>query len=197
MPIPFLLFGLGVAASALGIVKTVKPVIDQSDANDTNAYAYKIIENATDQANKSRTNSNDAITSLGNVKVAILDQSIKPFVLAFEKIHKVELSKSIGLDEFKKFRINEQSLMELRDMQTLGSSIASGLVGSAALGAITAFGAYGATSTFVAASASTAVASLTSIATTNSTLLFLGGGSMLAESMGSTTVVTMLGGSGF
>lgn len=113
-----------------------------------------------------------AITELGKTKLAVLEESVKPFIASFEKIHNVELSESIGMDELQKFRIDKQSLDELKEIQTIGGSILGGVAGGAALGAIAAFGAYGGAMTFGAASTGTAIAALSGIAAQNATLAF-------------------------
>jgi hypothetical protein len=192
MPIPFLFIGIG--AAALGVGKSIKAGIDQKDANDTNERARNIIKEATDEANISRKNSGDAITNLGKVKISILEESIKPFIASFEKLHNVELTDSVGLNELQKFRIDKQSFGELKEMQTMAASIAGGVASGAALGAITAFGAYGGAMAFGAASTGTAIASLSGIAATNATLAFLGGGSLAAGGLGIAGGTAVLGG---
>ena len=113
-----------------------------------------------------------------------MEESVKPFIVSFEKLHNVELSESIGMDELQKFRIDKQSLDELKEIQTIGGSILGGVAGGAALGAIAAFGAYGGAMTFGAASTGTAIAALSGIAAQNATLAFLGGGSLAAGGLG-------------
>ena len=40
---------------------------------------------------------------------------MKPFIASFEKLHNVELSNTVGMDELQKFRIDKQSLQELKE----------------------------------------------------------------------------------
>lgn len=192
MPIPFLLIGIG--AAALGIGKSVKAGFDQSDANDTNERAQRIVDNAVEQANLYRKNSGEAVTSLGNTKIRVLDQSVQSFVESFEKLHNVDLTDSVGLDELNNFRIDKQGLKELKSMQTMASSIAGGVAGGTVLGAAAAFGAYGGAMMFGAASTGTAIASLSGVAATNATLAFLGGGSLAAGGLGIAGGTAVLGG---
>ena len=194
MPIPFLLIGIGAGAAALGLGKSVKAGVDQKEAKETNERAQDIIQEATGQVNKCRKNSGDAITNLGEEKIRVLDGSIKPFVFAFEQLHNVELTDSVGLEELQKFRIDKQSLDELKEMQTMAASIAGGVASGAAIGAITAFGAYGGAMAFGAASTGTAIASLSGIAATNATLAFLGGGALSIGGLGMVGGTAVLGG---
>lgn len=195
MPIPLLFLGLGGAAAALGVGKSVKAGFDQKDANETNQYAQNIVKRATKTANWSRANSGKAIESLGQKKVWVLNHSVTPFVDLFEQIHNIELSDSVGLDELKRFKIDKQDLLELKEMTAVASSIAGGMVGGAVMGALTAFGAYGGAMTLGAcATTGTAIASLSGIAATNATLAFLGGGALSVGGLGVAGGTAVLGG---
>lgn len=194
MPIPFIFMAIAGATAAVGAGKTIKAAVDTKDAKDTNDAAEYVAKKAAELANKSRKNSGDAITELGKTKLAVLEESVKPFIASFEKIHNVELSESIGMDELQKFRIDKQSLDELKEIQTIGGSILGGVAGGAALGAIAAFGAYGGAMTFGAASTGTAIAALSGIAAQNATLAFLGGGSLAAGGLGIAGGTAVLGG---
>lgn len=194
MPIPFLFIGIGAGAAALGIGKTVKAGIDQKDANETNSQAQSIANRATQAANRSREASGKAITDLGEQKLFVLDYSIRPFIASFEKLRNVELANSIGMDELENFKIDKQSLDELKEMSSIATSLLSGAASGAALGAITAFGAYGGAMAFGAASTGTAIATLSGAAATNATLAFLGGGSLAAGGLGMVGGTAVLGG---
>lgn len=194
MPIPFLLIGIGAGAAALGIGKSIKAGVDQKEANDTNERAQEIVKRATAQVNACRKNSGKAITRLGEEKVWVLENSMKPFISSFEKLHNVELTNSVGMDELQKFRIDKQSFDELKEMQAMAASIAGSVASGAAIGAITAFGAYGAAMTFGAASTGTAIAALSGVAATNATMAFLGGGALAAGGLGMAGGAAVLGG---
>lgn len=194
MPIPFLLIGLGGLTGTVGIAKTIKAGVDQNKANDTNTRAKDIIEGATREINIRRAESGEAIGNLGQKKLWVLNNSIKPFIFSFEKIHNVELSESIGLDELQNFHLDVQSFGELKQLGEMASSLLGGTAGGAALGAITAFGAYGGAMTFGAASTGTAIASLSGAAATNATLAFLGGGALSVGGLGMAGGTAVLGG---
>lgn len=194
MPIPFLFIGIGAGAAALGIGKTVKAGIDQKDANETNSQAQEIADRAAKGANRSREVSGKAVTDLGTQKIFVLDHSMKPFIDSFEKLRNVELTDSIGMHELQNFRIDKQSLKELKQMSSIATSLLGGVASGAALGAITAFGAYGGVMTLGTASTGTAIAALSGAAATNATLAFLGGGSLAAGGLGMAGGTAVLGG---
>lgn len=195
MPIPLLFIGIGLGTAALGIGKGVKASIDQKDANNTNAHAQSIVDDATQKAEKSRKNSSKAIEDLGRKKIWVLDNSVETFIHLFEQLHNVELGASSGMDELKKFRIDKQAFGELKQMSAMASSIAGGLVGGAAAGALAAIGAYGGAMTLGAcATTGTAIASLSGAAATNATLAFLGGGALSVGGLGMAGGTMVLGG---
>lgn len=194
MPLPFLAIAAIAGSAALGIGKSAKAAYDQHDANETNTSARNKVKRATDKINLARNCSGTAVTNLGTCKIDILDNSMKPFIEIFEKLHSVDFTESEGLQEMKKFKIDKQSFKELKDLQLMTASIAGGVAAGGALGAITAFGAYGGAMTFAAASTGTAIASLSGAAATNATLAFLGGGSLAAGGLGIAGGTAVLGG---
>ena len=194
MPLPLLAIAAIAGSAAFGIGKSAKAAYDYHDAKETNAMAKEMVENATEKINLLREQSGKEITSLGERKIEVLENSIAPFIEAFEKLHSVELSESEGLTELSKFKMDKQSFEKLKSLSLMTTSLAGGVAGGAALGAITAFGAYGGVMTFAAASTGTAIASLSGAAATNATLAFLGGGSLAAGGLGMAGGTAILGG---
>ncbi len=194
MPIPFLFIAAGVGSGLVGVGKGIKAGIDQKDANDTNEMADRKIEKAKEKVNESRKNCGNAIDSLGKRKVAVLDGSIKAFINEFEKLNHVELTESSGLNELQKMVLDKKSFTELKDLQSMASSLAGGLASGAMAGALTAFGAYGAAGALATASTGTAIASLSGAAATNATLAFFGGGSLATGGLGMAGGTAVLGG---
>lgn len=194
MPIPLLFIGIGAAAGAFGIGKSIKAGVDQKEANWANGRADEVIREASEKIEKCRKNCGSAIDTLGKRKIQILDESMKPFIEQFEKLNHVELSESKSLNELQKMAVDQKSFKELKELQSMATSMAGGLVSGAMTGAITAFGAYGAATTFAAASTGTAIASLSGAAATNATLAFFGGGSLAAGGLGIAGGTAVLGG---
>ena len=54
MPIPFLLIGIGAVTAVVGAGKSVKAVVDQKDAKQTNSYAKAIVETAKSELDRDR-----------------------------------------------------------------------------------------------------------------------------------------------
>ena len=194
MPIPLLFAGIGVATGVLGIGKAIKAGIDQKEARETNGEADNIIENASKKIDSCRRDCGSALDKLGKRKIQILDQSIKPFIIEFEKLNHVELAESKGLNELHKLVLDQKSFIELKKLQSMATSMASGVTSGTLAGALTAFGAYGAASALAPASTGTAIASLSGAAATNATLAFFGGGSLAAGGLGISGGMLVLGG---
>lgn len=194
MPIPLIFIAVGATTGALGIEKSIKAGVDQNAAKKMNNKADVIVKEATEKINICRKNCGNEIDNLGKRKIQILDESIKPFVTEFEKINHVELTESTGLDELQKFVLDKKSFTELKELQSMATSMAGGIASGAMAGALTAFGAYGAVGAFATASTGTAITSLSGVAATNATLAFFGGGSLAAGGLGMAGGTVILGG---
>lgn len=194
MPIPLLFIGVGAVTAAVGVGKTVKAGVDQSEANQTNEKAEEVVRSAKKKIDTCRKNSGKAIDDLGKRKIQILDEGIKPFIEEFEKLNHVELSESTGLNELQKLVLDKKNYTELKELQSMATSMAGGLASGAMAGAITAFGAYSAAGVLASASTGTAIASLSGAAATNATLAFFGGGSLAVGGLGVAGGTAVLGG---
>lgn len=194
MPIPLLFIGIGAAAGVYGVGKSIKAGADQKEANQTNERAENIVRSATQKIETCRKNCGASIDNLGKRKIEILNESIKPFISEFEKLKNVELSESKGLNELQKIILDQKEFTELKELQSMATSMAGGIASGAMAGAITAFGAYGAAGALATASTGTAIASLSGAAATNATLAFFGGGSLAVGGLGMAGGTAVLGG---
>lgn len=78
-------------------------------------------------------NTEKALIVLGNTKKKVLETTVKQFIYAFEQVKSIELRESVGLNEVKKFIIEEQDVLQLREISDLYSTaFASGATGAAA-----------------------------------------------------------------
>lgn len=194
MPVPLILGVAAAIAAASGVGAGANAVVKNKEAQRVNEDAQGAFEVAKKAAEKARDESYKSLERLGNVKLKVLDGSIKRFIETFEKIHSIHLKDSAGIQELGKFHLDHQKAIEMKEMSQMATSVIGGVVGGAGAGALAAFGAYSATMTFAAASTGTAIASLSGAAATNATLAFLGGGALAAGGGGMALGSVVLGG---
>lgn len=194
MPLPLLFIGAAAVSGVFGVGKSIKAGVDQKDASDTNDYADRIVKKASKKIDTCRKNCGSALDNLGSCKIQILDESIKPFINEFEKLNHVDFSESQGLNELHKLVLDKKDFKELKQLQSVATSMVGGIASGAVAGALTAFGAYGAAGALATASTGTAIASLSGAAATNATLAFFGGGSLATGGLGMAGGSAVLGG---
>ena len=193
MPIPVLIgLGLGVAAGVTGVVKAVGAKQKNDQAQDVNEKARKIYDDAKADADRARRTANESVTILGKERADTLTNECSEFRETFNKIHHIE--DSFSVDFGGQLEWNEEAYVEMKKLETIAFSMASGALKGSAAGALTAFGAYGGVMSFGAASTGTAIASLSGAAATNATLAFLGGGTLAAGGLGIAGGTMVLGG---
>ena len=110
MPIPFI-----VAAGAAGIAGIIG-VGGHISAKDTNEKAKRISKEAQSLYNESKVSleeaqnkTEQALLKLGYAKKSVLDSSISQFMKAYDRIKKIELKQSKGLNEISHFEIEPSS----------------------------------------------------------------------------------------
>lgn len=194
MPLPLLFIGIAAATGLAGAGKTVKAVVDNTNANKINTAANEGVDNARKRLEQQRGAVAQSLEKLGEEKLQILAGTVKSFVSAFEKIKNIDFTSSVGLEELEKLHIDQKDFEELKELGNFAIQVAGGVTAGAAGGALTAIGAYGAAQTFAAASTGTAIASLSGAAATNATLAFFGGGSLAAGGLGMAGGMMVLGG---
>lgn len=194
MPLPLLFIGIAAATGLAGAGKTVKAVVDNTNANKINTAANEGVDNARKRLEQQRGAVAQSLEKLGEEKLQILAGTVTSFVSAFEKIKNTDFTSSVGLEELEKLHIDQKDFEELKELGNFAIQVAGGVTAGAAGGALTAIGAYGAAQTFAAASTGTAIASLSGAAATNATLAFFGGGSLAAGGLGMAGGMMVLGG---
>ncbi|MCB6994299.1 hypothetical protein LI177_12495 [bacterium 210820-DFI.6.37] len=194
MPLPILFIGVAAATGGLGIGKTIKAGVDANNAKQINKSANETVETSTEWLNAQRLSCGNSLRQLGEEKLYILNSTITEFLDTFSKIKNVDFRKSEGLEELKKFHVDEKEFVKLKSMASFAGSLAGGAVAGTAGGALAAFGAYGAAQALACASTGTAIASLSGVAATNATLAFFGGGSLAAGGLGMVGGTAVLGG---
>ena len=194
MPLPLLFIGIAAATGLAGAGKSVKAVVDNTNANKINTAANEGVDNARKRLEQQRGAVARSLGKLGEEKLQILAGTVTSFVSAFEKIKNIDFTSSVGLEELEKLHIDQKDFEELKELGNFAIQVAGGVTAGAAGGALTAIGAYGAAQTFAAASTGTAIASLSGAAATNATLAFFGGGSLAAGGLGMAGGMMVLGG---
>ena len=194
MAIPILFIGIAAATGGLGIGKGIKAGIDNSRADSINRESNESVQKATDLLNRQREACGKALRVLGEEKMFVLNSSINEFLNAFTQIKNVDFTDSEGLEELRKFHIDEKEFAELKNMVNFAANVAGGVLAGGASGALVALGAYGAAQTLAVASTGTAIATLSGAAATNATLAFFGGGSLAAGGLGMAGGAAVLGG---
>ncbi|MBR3470825.1 MAG: hypothetical protein IKH28_14225 [Lachnospiraceae bacterium] len=194
MPVPFIFIGIAAITGAAGVGTTVKAGVDQSHATSINKDANQRIEESAKRLDFVRKQCGDALQSLGEEKVFVLNNGINEFITNFQKIKNVDFSESEGILELKRLRLDQKEFAELAEMTKFSLSLVQGGITGVAGGALAAFGAYSAATAFATASTGTAIASLSGVAASNATLAFFGGGSLAAGGLGMAGGTAVLGG---
>jgi hypothetical protein len=143
MPLPLILAGLAIGATTVGAVA-------KKDANEKNAEAKRTAEEAQNLYDSSKRDleaaqekTKNSLLRLGNNKKRVLDTSVHQFLTAYERIKDIELSESAGLDEIKKFTINQQDALQLGEMADIYQNAFASSAAGAATGAAIALAASG------------------------------------------------------
>ncbi len=194
MPLPLVFIGIAAATGSLGAGKTVKAGLDAYAANRINKSANQIVSESTEMLNLQRAGCSEALKSLGEEKIFLLNGNMSQFLDTFTKLKNVDFRETEGLNELSKLHIDEKDFVELRNLCNFAISLAGGSIAGTAGGALAAFGAYGAAQALACASTGTAIASLSGAAATNATLAFFGGGSLAAGGWGMAGGTMVLGG---
>ncbi len=193
MPVPILgVFAALVAAA--GVKKSIDAYDDSEKAKEINSQAKEIIKKATSKTKRARRECNNAISRLGQQKIAVLSGSVDMFFKEFAKLKAIDFNKSDGMDELYKLKFTNEPTKELKEMQALSEAATDGVAAGIAGGALVGLGAYGATGMLACASTGTAISTLGGAAATNATLAWLGGGSLAAGGAGVAGGMAVLGG---
>lgn len=116
MPLPLLFIGIAAATGGLGVGKTIKAGIDANNAKKINKNANEIVEASTEWLNTQRMACGNSLRQLGEQKLFILNSSITEFFDTFTKIKNVDFRESEGLEELKKFHVDEKEFVELKSI---------------------------------------------------------------------------------
>ncbi len=194
MPLPLVFIGIAAVTGSVGIGKTAKASVDVYSAKQINKTANQIVTESTEMINAQRASCTDALKSLGEEKLFLLNENMTQFLDTFTKLKNVDFRETEGLSELSKLHIDEQDFEELRKLCNFAISVAGGGIAGTAGGALAAFGAYSAAQALACATTGTAISTLSGAAATNATLAFFGGGSLAAGGWGMAGGAMVLGG---
>lgn len=114
---------------------------DKLEAKVTNEHANSILTDAKHNFEFRESACSEALSALGSKKAYVLKTSIANFITSVEKMKNVELQNAVDLNELERFRINQNSIIELKEMKDKISTLIVGGSLSAMGGGLLAIGA--------------------------------------------------------
>lgn len=197
MPLPFIplvVAGSVAAATALAGKKGYDSYKNIKETKDLAKEIQKKYTNAYKSLETKQKAANSQFERYGQLKLNVLNETMKHFVASFKQIKYVEFKNETEIESLVTSTDVEQFVYTVeQQVVKAGQVLASGAAAIAG-GGLAAMGAVGATTTFAAASTGTAIASLSGIAAQNATLAFLGGGSLATGGLGVAGGTLVLGG---
>ena len=118
MPLPLLFI--------IPAVVGAKVESDKLEAKVTNEQANIILNDAKHNFEFRESACSEALSALGSKKVFVLGTSIANFITTVEKLKNVELQNAVDLNELGRFRINQNSIIELKEMKDKISTLIVG-----------------------------------------------------------------------
>ena len=118
MPLPLLFIIPAVVGAKVGS--------DKLEAKVTNEQANSILTDAKHNFDFRESACSEALSALGSKKVFVLGTSIANFITTVEKLTNVELQNTVDLNELGRFRINQNSIIELKEMKDKISTLIVG-----------------------------------------------------------------------
>lgn len=197
MPLPFipLVVAAGAAvATAVAGKKGHESYKNMKETKDIAESIEKRYKNSFNTFDKARQSTNTQFEKYGELKLNILNGTMKEFISEFKKLKNVDFTDKTTIDSLEDVSDSKRFMQEIEKQVIAASDLLKSGVSAIAGGGLAAFGALGAATTFGAASTGTAIASLSGVAATNATLAFLGGGSLAAGGLGMAGGMAVLGG---
>lgn len=143
MPIPFLLAGLGIAAGLVGAGGHISAKETNERAQQISEEAQELYNNAKLSLETAQKRTETSLLDLGYSKKNVLDTSIQQFFIVYNRIKESGQKQSDGLNEINKFTIDEQGIIELREMSNIYQSAFKSSIAGAAAGTAIALAASG------------------------------------------------------
>ena len=194
MPLPFILAGVAIAAAGYGVKKGVDAKGDFNTADEYNTEAQVIYDEAVEELETQKVETQGKIETLGELKVDIYENQLLEFVESFEKIKNIDFDDTELSDELNNLHLTKAEFLSIsKTVLSVNETLGGGL---AALGAggMAGFAAFGSVGMLATASTGTAIGTLSGAAATNATLAWLGGGALSAGGFGMAGGMAVLGG---
>lgn len=189
MPLPFILIGAAVAATAVGAKKAYDGHQDKSEADSILEYARKSYENNKEQLDKINNVTSESLENLGELELKIGADFAK-----FDRLIE-EIIRSNNFQRFANTKINipQHKLNKIKEVAISATDYLKTVVGGGVSGAATGFAVYGGVMALGAASTGTPIAALSGVAAYNATMAAIGGGSLAAGGWGMAGGAMVLG----
>ncbi len=176
-----------------GIVGGGKAYVDSREAKAIIEKAKLVQDSACERQEMAGQKTEKDLKELGEWKLKLAQQPLERFITLFKQVKNVERH-SEGIDDLKKFQIDEKSIAQLEKISISAKEIGASVVGGGIVGGVAAAGAYGLAGTIGIASTGAAISGLSGAAASSATLAWLGGGALAAGGGGVALGTAVLGG---
>ena len=143
MPIPFILAGLAGAAGILGVGGHLEAKDTNERAQEKANEAQRLYNKAKKSLENTQKETEKVLSDFGYQKKNVLDSSMRQFLTAYDKVKRVQMKNSVGMDEIKEFEFDQQGAVEMRKMSDIYSDAVGSVVAGAAVGTVAAIAASG------------------------------------------------------
>ncbi len=190
MPFPaVLVWGAAAVAAGVGVKKGFDAKEDFGYAKSIGERAETKYKDAEKSLEKSRKSTQNALETLGKMKVLVFSNQIKHLVDVLRQLKDA----SSSLKDYDE-KVFVENLQDIENLVQKSLEVEKGLGSAAISGTLAALGAYGSVGMLATASTGTAIGTLSGAAATNATLAWLGGGSLAAGGFGVAGGMVALGG---
>lgn len=192
MPFP-IVFGLLVAAGAIGVGTGIKGAVDVSTANEIGQNADRRLRSAQRYLEQQQQDTQWYMEQYGELLLKVHRNTIHDFVAFLESIENhVESDRYLRL--LAQIGIHVPTLQQFKLDVVRAYELAGGALGAMGTGAAASAGTLGLVGLFGTASTGTAISALSGAAAKSATLAWLGGGSLASGGAGMAGGAAVLGG---
>jgi hypothetical protein len=192
MPVPLIIGGVALIASAFGAKKGIDASRNYSRAKQIVADALDDFDKASERLDTQKNKTADALKRLGTLRLRAEATLLTRFVRAVKQVNQVTCKRlEIGGTQV------TVSPPELRAIETASAKATDLLkdgISALSSGVLTGIGASGLGASVGLASTGTAISGLSGAAATNATMAWLGGGSLASGGLGMAGGAVVLGG---